>query len=47
MLISAIFTIPAKFIPIIEARGDWYVLMIISVIGTLAVWYFLKRKNWI
>ncbi len=47
MLIAAIFTIPAKHIPIIETPLDWYTLMGISLIGTIFVWYFLKKKNWI
>lgn len=47
MLISAIFTIPAVSIPIIDSTGDWYVLMIISILCTAGVWYFLKKKRWI
>ncbi len=47
MLIAAIFTIPARHIPIIETPFDWYTLMGISLIGTLFVWYFLKKKDWI
>lgn len=47
MLIAAIFTIPAVSIPIIDSAGDWYVLMIISIICTVGVWWFIKKKNWI
>lgn len=47
MIISAVFTIPAKSIPIIESPFDWYTLMIISLLGTIVVWYILRRKNWI
>ncbi len=47
MLISAIFTIPAVHIPIISGPNDWLILMLLSIISTLFVWYLLKKKTWI
>jgi magnesium transporter len=47
MLIAAIFTIPAIEVPLITSSGGWLILMIISILCTVGVWYFLKRKNWI
>jgi len=47
MLIAAIFTIPAINVPLIEASSGWFTLMVISILCTIGVWYFLKKKNWI
>ncbi len=47
LLIAAIFTIPAANIPIIGNSSDWTILMIITLIITGSVWWFLKRKSWL
>lgn len=47
MLIAAIFTIPAINVPLIQSSNGWLTLMVISLICTLGVWWFLKKKRWI
>lgn len=47
MFIAAIFTIPAKDIPILEYPNDWLILMLLSIVTTIVFWTFLKKKRWI
>jgi magnesium transporter len=47
MLIASIFTIPALDVPIVGTSSGWLVLMIITVIITVGIWWFIKKRRWI
>jgi magnesium transporter len=47
MLLSSIFGMNTKILPIVGVRGDFWIIIGIMAIGTIAMFLFFKRKRWL
>lgn len=47
IFISALFTIPAINVPIIEHGGGWYGILIFMIVLSGILWWYFKKKKWI
>ncbi|MEA2715370.1 MAG: magnesium transporter [Candidatus Parcubacteria bacterium] len=45
--IAAAFTVPADYVPIIESQNGWAILMVIMVLVTVGVWWYVKKRRWV
>lgn len=47
IFISALFTIPASYVPLIKSGTGWMILVGIMVLIALAIWLVIKRRKWL
>ena len=45
--IASLFTIPAKFVPLVGGEGGWTIILISMIVITIGIWVFVKRKKWL
>lgn len=45
--IASLFTIPARFVPLVGNESGWTIILISMIIITIGIWVFVKRKRWL
>jgi len=47
MFITAIFTIPSPFVPLVNEPYGWTVIIAGMVVITIGMWWYFKKRRWI
>ncbi len=45
--IAALFTIPAAYVPIIDERSGWMIILGSMIVIAIGIWLFVKRRRWL